>query len=53
MIWEIRILSNGLLRRKERVCVLLWEGVDEGKGKEVRGESASFFFLVRMHFSIP
>ena len=30
MIWEIRILSSGILRGKERVCVLLWEGVDEG-----------------------
>ena len=28
MIWEIRILSDGLLRRKERVCVFLWGGVD-------------------------
>ena len=30
MIWEIRILSNRLFERKERVCVFLWEGVDEG-----------------------
>ena len=58
MIWEIRILSNGLLERKERVCVFLWGGVDgESRGREgseVKGESVSFsLLLVRMHFSIP
>ena len=49
MIWEIRILSNGLLERKERVCVFLWGGVDgESRGREgseVKGESVSFSFF--------
>ena len=39
MIWEIRILSNGMFERKERVFMFFvgrsrWGGV--GEGKEVK-----------------
>ena len=50
MSWEIRILSNGLFERKERVRACLWRGVDgESRGREgseVKGESVSFFLLL-------